>query len=1332
MAEILGTAGADVIMPTASDPALRTTGGDDVVHGLGGDDFVDGGDGDDALDGGDGDDVLYGGAGDDSASYAEATSGVTVDLAVPAAQETGAAGRDRLVSVEGLIGSSYNDTLAGDASLNRLVGGAGDDVLSGNGGNDELDGGLGTDTATYMSAPTAVIVDLRLNTTQETGGAGRNKLTSIEGLIGSVYHDVLYGDGKSNSLQGDAGDDVLSGGAGRDVLDGGAGSDTLDGGSGFDTATYALAPGAVTVDLSLAGVQATGGAGDDTLISIERLIGSDFADVLKGDAGTEALLGGSGDDVLEGGAGDDAMDGGAGSDIVSYASATSGITVDLALTGIVQRTGGAGEDRVFSIEGLVGSDFDDTLKGSSSANSLRGGAGDDVLDGGAGNDVLDGGDGTDTASYAGAISGVTVELGLATVQATGGAGTDTLLNVERLVGSDFADVLKGSVDSDVLVGGDGDDVLEGGAGNDTMDGGAGSDIVSYASATSSVTVDLALTGIVQRTGGAGEDRVFSIEGLVGSDFDDTLKGSSGTDLLSGSAGGDLLQGDAGDDVLSGGAGRDVLDGGAGSDTLDGGSGFDTATYALAPGAVTVDLSLAGVQATGGAGDDTLISIERLIGSDFADVLKGDAGTEALLGGSGDDVLEGGAGDDAMDGGAGSDIVSYASATSGITVDLALTGIVQRTGGAGEDRVFSIEGLVGSDFDDTLKGSSSANSLRGGAGDDVLDGGTGNDVLDGGDGTDTASYAGAISGVTVELGLATAQATGGAGTDTLLNVERLVGSGFADMLTGSAGDDQLLGGSGDDVLDGGAGADFLNGGDGTDTASYAGAISGVTVELGLATAQATGGAGTDTLLNVERLVGSGFADMLTGSAGDDVLRGEAGDDVLDGGAGNDVLDGGDGIDTASYAGAISGVTVELGLATAQATGGAGTDTLLNVERLVGSGFADMLTGSAGDDVLRGEAGDDVLDGGAGNDVLDGGDGTDTASYAGAISGVTVELGLATAQATGGAGTDTLLNVERLVGSGFADMLTGSAGDDQLLGGSGDDVLDGGAGADFLNGSQDRDLIWGDGGNDALHGEQGEDELHGGAGNDTLDGGEGSDLLMGDAGDDVLTGGAGSDTLEGGDGYDTADYSGEGGGILAWLVNGAGGAADDTLATIERVVGTSGDDEFYAFDLFNESGQYTISTDAVAFDGQDGNDQLVGGNGDDHLSGGEGDDVIQGGAGDDDIETGAGFDILFANLDVASGEFIGQDIIQDFDLASDGLSLSGFTQQGLQVYASEMFARLDTNQDLVVTSADDAVSLSTANEADALVIDVGQTLGHGSGLHTVTLVGVQALFSDNFYG
>ncbi len=120
--------------------------GDDVLIGQGGNDTLNGGNGNDILVGGAGNDVLNGGAGVDTASYIDAPSGVTVDLSILVAQNTGGGGTDTLSSIENLIGSNFADVLKGDNNANVLFGGAGNDTLLGGGGDDFLIGGLGADT----------------------------------------------------------------------------------------------------------------------------------------------------------------------------------------------------------------------------------------------------------------------------------------------------------------------------------------------------------------------------------------------------------------------------------------------------------------------------------------------------------------------------------------------------------------------------------------------------------------------------------------------------------------------------------------------------------------------------------------------------------------------------------------------------------------------------------------------------------------------------------------------------------------------------------------------------------------------------------------------------------------------------------------------------------------------------------------------------------------------------------------------------------------------------------------------------------------------------------
>lgn len=191
----------------------------------------------------------------------------------------------------------------------------------------------------------------------------------------------------------------------------------MSGGSGTDAVDYSLASaGAVRASL-LDQTTNTGLAAGDSYVSIETLLGTDFADTLFGDdllnrlegrAGNDRLYGNDGSDVLSGGVGQDALNGGGGTDTADYSSATAGLGADLAHPGA--NTGQAAGDTYISIENLTGSAFADILRGDAGNNVQRGGSGDDTLDGGRGGDVLDGGVGIDTVQYASAAAGVAVDL----------------------------------------------------------------------------------------------------------------------------------------------------------------------------------------------------------------------------------------------------------------------------------------------------------------------------------------------------------------------------------------------------------------------------------------------------------------------------------------------------------------------------------------------------------------------------------------------------------------------------------------------------------------------------------------------------------------------------------------------------------------------------------------------------------------------------------------------------------------------------------------------------------------------------------------------------------
>ena len=537
------------------------------------------------------------------------------------------------------------------------------------------------DTSAATSSPSTVSVTvtgpniINLSGSGAVDGTDANDIfngnSSVNNLNGLAGNDILNGEGGNDNLSGGSGDDELNGGAGSDTLSGGSGADDLDGGSGNDTADYRDSSDGVIVNLTT-GTGSGGDAEGDTLLNIEHVYGSNFADLLTGSAkgdelsgfdGDDQLTGGAGADILNGGAGADILNGGDGNDLTDYSSSEAAVIIDL--TQGLAAGGYAQGDTLISIERVRGSDFDDILNGNASNNQLFGNGGDDIVSGGAGNDlirggtgadILVGGTGIDTADYL--DSSVGISISLVTNLGTGGdAEGDTLVGIENIFASNFNDVLTGDGSDnklvgfggdDIIFGGDGNDFLRGGAGADTIDGGNGSDTADYVKSTAAVTIDL--TNGTSSGGYADGDILTNIENVHASRFNDSIVGDAGNNELFGKQG---------DDNISGGNGNDVIRGGDGADIIDGGSGTDTADYRDSSFGVTVNLTTN----TGFGGDaegDSLISIERLWGSNRDDDLLGDSGNNVLYGFGGDDIISGGAGNDVIRGYSGDDTMTGGS------------------------------------------------------------------------------------------------------------------------------------------------------------------------------------------------------------------------------------------------------------------------------------------------------------------------------------------------------------------------------------------------------------------------------------------------------------------------------------------------------------------------------------------------------------------------------------------------------------------------------------------------------------------------------------------------
>jgi Ca2+-binding RTX toxin-like protein len=213
----------------------------------------------------------------------------------------------------------------------------------------------GTDTIAYGGNGHTTI-DLRAATLEyELGGGGF--VSHVSGIHGGF---TIANGAVIENATGGAGNDTLIGNDADNVLTGGPGADLLDGGAGLDTASYRTAAAGVVASLANP-ANNTGDASVDSYVSIENLEGSDFADTLVGDTGGNDISGGAGNDTVYGGAGDDRLFGDAGADALY---------------------GGPGNDV------LSGGDGDDRLFGGADDDTLYGGNGDDRLSGDAGADVL--------------------------------------------------------------------------------------------------------------------------------------------------------------------------------------------------------------------------------------------------------------------------------------------------------------------------------------------------------------------------------------------------------------------------------------------------------------------------------------------------------------------------------------------------------------------------------------------------------------------------------------------------------------------------------------------------------------------------------------------------------------------------------------------------------------------------------------------------------------------------------------------------------------------------------------------------------------------------------
>jgi Ca2+-binding RTX toxin-like protein len=938
------------------------------------------------LDGGAGEDTFYGGSGDGSVLDGFAGDD-TIYLGLGTEEVNGGSGNDQIsgsiMEIDGdrIYGGSDFDTLlfdsAGTASfvagadLEQILLWAGTnnltiDLQAGN--VDTLNTIFGSTGADTVNAS----ADYALNDFLIYGQGGGDILT------GGIGDDTLDGGGDVDSLSGGGGNDLLIGGAGDDLLSGGNGNDIYEDVGAGDLINELLTSGNDTIKTSLtnytmqvnvevldytgtAAVTFNGSStnntiegsgfddtlegreGNDTLNGLgglDTLRGEEGNDTLNGAGSIDSLLGGIGNDTLNGGNEDDVLDGGQDDDILN---------------------GGNHADDLF------GGQNNDTLNGGGGVDELFGQQGDDKLRGDAGNDILDGGDDFDTADYSTSTVLVNVNLTLPTGQAMLSNGTDTLIDIEKVTGSSF------------------DDSFIGNGEDNEFDGGAGFDIVDYSGETDGLLISYsslderinAFTYPLPNFGGIGDDSYLRVELIIA---------GSGDDLL-------YYLADA-----RGEGGNDEFRANALANNMDGGVGVDTAIFGDVGQAFTVytivDLENQALN-DGMADGDTLTSIENLTYNGTSSGFLGGNGEDNILvteddislgstldGRGGDDTLISIGFNDNLIGGTGFDTVDYAASNAAVGVDL--SGLTDGTGGTAEQDSFnSIEGVIGSAFDDTLTGSIENNRLDGGTGVDDMTGGAGDDTF-----------------VVDQTYDATAELAN-EGTDTVIssithvlraNIENLVLSGTANLNgTGNGLNNAITGNGGVNTLNGLVGQDSMTGLGGEDR-YYVDNANDVCVEAlngGIDITYAT----LSWTLNaeVEKLYLQGTAADGTGNALSNYIYGTNSANRIDGKGGADRLYG--------YLGNDTYVANSTGDLIYETSAAGGIDTVeasvnftlsTNVENLTLTGSANMNgTGNSLANAIAGNSGNNYIYGREGNDTLTGNAGVDQFVFDRAIGPANVD-------------------------------------------------------------------------------------------------------------------------------------------------------------------------------------------------------------------------------------------------------------------------------------------------------------------------------------------------------
>ncbi|WP_195821362.1 calcium-binding protein [Roseobacter sp. MH60115] len=460
-------------------------------------------------------------------------------------------------------------------------------------------------------------------------------------------------------------------------------------------------------------------------------------------------------------------------------------------------------------------------------------------------------------------------------------------------GTDRNDLIIGTFGDDNITAKDGDDLVFGLFGNDKIAGDLGDDM------------------------------------LFGGFGDDTVEGGDGDDYVSGGFGNDRVVGNKGDDEMFGGRGDDLLvwNNGDGSDLMDGGKGYDIQQVNFDTDLVNDDLQnddvaefsvtdegiqFARIEVNGQTERglfqldirNTEVQETNFGGGEDKAVITGDVLNEIKLD---------------LDGGDGVDTLDLSQAAEAVKVNL-------KKGTLNDSHAENFENVVGTIFDDKIRGDKQDNILSGNDGDD-----------------------------------------------------KLFGKGGDDTIIGNKGNDEMFGGRGDDLLvwNNGDGSDLMDGGKGYD-------IQQVNFDTDLVNDDLQNDdvaefSVTDEGIQFARIEVNGQTerglfqlDIRNTEVQETNFGGGEDKAVITGDVLNEIkldLDGGDGVDTLDFSQASGPISVNLETGAIEIDNRAGQDaSAVNFENVTGTDSNDVIIGNDQDNVIRGGAGDDIMAGGEGADTF----------------------------------------------------------------------------------------------------------------------------------------------------------------------------------------------------------------------------------------------------------------------------------------------------------------------------------------------------------------------------